>query len=628
MNGILNKCMEIRCAEEQLLNAYKDRKFGGTVHTCLGQEMCPSVLSDFVPEDTLVVSNHRGHGHYLAHTYDYKGLFCEFLGREGAPSNGIGGSQHLHSDNFISNGIQGCTAPFAVGVSIDRPVVYYLGDGTFGEGTLYEAFNMSQLVDGNILFVVEDNAISQSTPSKSVLAGTIEDKFRAFGIDCVHLNSAKPLELIEKIKTESRSWFCKKPKALIVKSYRLYSHSKGDDTRSQSKIDSLIDPIKVLCTQLNLNYENVYSDAKKNILKQWSHAENQKELSFVKSLTRIEECSTELQDLKCDKRLNEVINEALDSCLSAGGYFIGEDIKTKWSEQDIPYGGAFGVSMGLSEKHENVISTSISEAGLVGVASGIAYQKRKLVIAEIMFADFSSLIVDQLLNGVDKYLKMFGKKLSIPLVIRIPYGMGRGYGPTHSQSPFEIFSSLTESVTISYNPLISYKNILENVSKTGKPVLLFESKVSYGDRLRNWDLLIDDYNVKEIKGVISSSYLLNNSNSPKINIITHGSYTKNILEYIKEYHFDVNILIVSELYNENSYVKYLDPMLPMLIIEESNSNFGALKVSITDELLKIKYEGKVVCNSIVNNIPANQSWEKELMLNEDDIEKLFNEALK
>lgn len=73
--------------------------------------------------------------------------------------------------------------------------------------------------------------------------------------------------------------------------------------------------------------------------------------------------------------------------------------------------------------------------------------QKKLSIAEIMFADFSTLTVDQLYNGVDKYLKMFGTKLNVPLVVRLPYGMGRGYGPTHSQAPFEIFSGLAVSAS-------------------------------------------------------------------------------------------------------------------------------------------------------------------------------------
>ena len=150
--------------------------------------------------------------------------------------------------------------------------------------------------------------------------------------------------------------------------------------------------------------------------------------------------------------VNEHIRDAIDQSLCDEALFIGEDIVTKWSDKDPPYGGAFGVSLNLSEKNKNVVGSSISEAGLVGVAAGYSFASQRLAIAEIMFANFSSLIVDQVFNGFDKFRKMFGCDFPIPLAIRLPYGMGRGYGPTHSQTPLELFSSLSETVILSYTP--------------------------------------------------------------------------------------------------------------------------------------------------------------------------------
>ncbi len=98
------KALKIRAAEEQLLIGYKNRDFGGTVHTCIGQELLPAMISELFGVNNFILSNHRGHGHYIAHTDDLESLFWEFLAKEGAPSKGIGGSQHLYYKNFLSNG--------------------------------------------------------------------------------------------------------------------------------------------------------------------------------------------------------------------------------------------------------------------------------------------------------------------------------------------------------------------------------------------------------------------------------------------------------------------------------------------------------------------------------------------
>ena len=64
------------------------------MHTAIGQEIIPAIISEAL-KNTYVISNHRGHGHFIAHTGNIEGLFAEFLSRAGAVSAGLGGSQHL-----------------------------------------------------------------------------------------------------------------------------------------------------------------------------------------------------------------------------------------------------------------------------------------------------------------------------------------------------------------------------------------------------------------------------------------------------------------------------------------------------------------------------------------------------
>lgn len=238
----------IRRFEEELLRLYADGHLGGTTHTCLGQEYIPVALAPLLTGD-FVFSNHRGHGHYLAHCADPDGLLAELLGREGGVCRGRGGSQHLRRDRFLSTGVQGESLPAAVGVGLhlnrtgqDAIVVAYIGDGTWGEGAVYEALNMAQLWRVPLLVVVEHNRIAQSTPTTAQLAGTIGGRAAGFGItfsesDSLDVNEVRAAAAphIERVRAT------RQPHVLLQHTVRLGPHSKGDDSRPAGEIRRLRD---------------------------------------------------------------------------------------------------------------------------------------------------------------------------------------------------------------------------------------------------------------------------------------------------------------------------------------------------------------------------------------------------
>jgi TPP-dependent pyruvate/acetoin dehydrogenase alpha subunit len=96
----------IRRTEETLLDLYSQGLLFGTVHTCIGQEtVALGVTAALDRQKDVIWSNHRGHGHYLAYSDDVEGLVAEVMGRSTGVCGGIGGSQHLHRDNFYTNGV-------------------------------------------------------------------------------------------------------------------------------------------------------------------------------------------------------------------------------------------------------------------------------------------------------------------------------------------------------------------------------------------------------------------------------------------------------------------------------------------------------------------------------------------
>lgn len=236
----------IRRFEETLLDMFSKGLLVGTTHTCIGQEAdAVGVIEHLRPGLDQVVSNHRCHGHYIAFTGDVAGLAAEVMGRSGGTCSGRGGSQHLCRDGFYTNGVQGSIVPLATGIALAERergagavTTVFIGDGTLGQGAVYECLNMASLWNLPLLIVVENNRYAQTTPVELAVAGSVPDRARAFGVHAVHLETtdveevhAAAGELVDGVRAG-------RPAALVIDTYRLRAHSKGDDVRDPSEVDA------------------------------------------------------------------------------------------------------------------------------------------------------------------------------------------------------------------------------------------------------------------------------------------------------------------------------------------------------------------------------------------------------
>lgn len=171
----------------------------------------------------------------------------------------------------------------------------------------------------------------------------------------------------------------------------------------------------------------------------------------------------------------EALNTALHRAMSADSrvFLLGEDVLD-------PYGGAFKVTRGLSSAFpERVLTTPISEAGITGVAAGMALRGLRPVV-EIMFGDFVTLIADQVINHIAKFRWMYNDQVSLPMVIRTPMGGRRGYGPTHSQSLEKLFLGIPGLTILAPNNLTDPGRLLSEAILTSQdPVLFIENKLLY-----------------------------------------------------------------------------------------------------------------------------------------------------
>ena len=190
----------IRRTEEMLLQLFTQGLLSGTTHTCIGQELCQmAVVRALSDPGDVVLSNHRNHGHFLTYSGAFVGLLAEIMGREAGVCGGIGGSQHLAFRNFHSNGVQGGMTAIGVGHGLamkrrnSRSIVAtIIGDGTLGQGLLYESLNLASVWKLPVLFVVENNGIAQTTPTVETIGGAIEARGAAFGLKTWRLDDSSP----------------------------------------------------------------------------------------------------------------------------------------------------------------------------------------------------------------------------------------------------------------------------------------------------------------------------------------------------------------------------------------------------------------------------------------------------
>ena len=154
-------------------------------------------------------------------------------------------------------------------------------------------------------------------------------------------------------------------------------------------------------------------------------------------------------------------------------FLMGEDIGV--------YGGSFGVSRGLITEFgpARIRDTPISEQALTGIAIGAAVAGQRPVI-EIMFMDFITLAVDQLVNMAAKLYPIYGR--TCPLVIRTPPGGGRGYGATHSQSLERLFTGIPGIKIAAPSNATDASCLLQTAIRDNNPVLFLEHKLLYPQR--------------------------------------------------------------------------------------------------------------------------------------------------
>lgn len=553
--------IKIRAFEELILDLFGRNKLSGTTHTYIGEEATAAAFMNYIKEEDTVFSNHRCHGHYLAYGGPAKLLLAEIMSKESGLCQGRGGSQHIHFKNFYTNGIQGGIVPNAVGVALANKyqgkqanTAVFLGDGTLGQGVVYEAFNIASVYSAPVVFIIEDNQYAMSTKRTDVIAGEIKNRIEGFDIKSFEIESTD----VDQLNQFFRDVFSyidrtRKPVCAIVHNYRLGAHSKGDDTRNPAEVaeHQQFDPVTLVYQKIGKkNGERIYQEFRGELDRYVEELDKEKSIVLTPpTQTAYNGIGNSFLPTE-EKRYVEGIRTAFENQLKLHPKIVimGEDVRE-------PYGGPFKATKGLSLKFDKqIINMPISEACMVGVAVGMSMNNMWPVV-EMMFGDFITLGFDQLLNHASKYAWIYGDNVKNPLMIRVPSGAKRGYGPTHSQSLEKYLIGIPCIKVLALSPIIDPPKIYEAVFESiNEPIIIIENKKLYGQK--TWKVeknKYKDFIVKEINnyGFPTVILSLDPDNKPDYYAVTYGGMAEDSLnaaiELMMKEEIQIDIVVLTQL---------------------------------------------------------------------------------
>lgn len=646
INDFYKEMYRIRRFEETLLQLFSENKVKGTTHTGIGQEANAVAVMNHIQNEDYVFSNHRCHGQFIAYSGDMKSLLAEIMGKQSGMCKGRGGSQHICYRHFYTNGVQGGIVPNATGRALSSKlkgeptsvVVVFLGDGTLGQGVVYESFNLAALYEAPVLYVIEDNGYAMSTKVREGVAGSMTARAESFGIKTQEIMSNDVSILNESMrKAFEYVRTTRKPFCQVIHTYRLGPHSKGDDFRDPVEIKewSKMDPLKIAESRIN---SNIIIKIKKEV-----EAEIQEAVAAAESET-INISEDVYHERWNDEEIGSLLNHEYIRCVESLNLglrdsmrqfdniiLLGEDIRD-------PYGGAFKVTKGLTaEFSDRILNTPISEAGIMGMAIGLAMGGIKPVV-EIMFGDFVTLCFDQLLNHATKFNWMYAGQVQVPVFLRMPMGGGRGYGATHSQSLEKYLAGIPNlrilALSRIHNAELLIFKVLKNINS---PTVLIENKKMYSERQYvEENGKINIFYVKE-KGDLFPVYELtiDREETADAVIITYGGSVEIAMEAARELMMQdellVNIIVHTQIspVDTGTMVEYIGNCVNIVSLEEGTlrNGWGAEIIAQLAERLKGRRYARIAALDCA--IPCSEELEKNVLPGKnkivEEIRRIVNE---
>jgi len=237
----------IRRFEEKAGQLYGMGLIGGFCHLYIGQEAVVVGLEAAAKPGDKRITSYRDHGHMLACGMDPKGVMAELTGRASGYSGGKGGSMHMFSKEkhfYGGHGIVGAQVPLGAGLAFadkylgnDNVTFAYFGDGAANQGQVYETYNMAELWNLPVVFVIENNQYAMGTSMKrSTKSPSLWQRGAAYGIKGEAVDGMDVLAV--KAAADKAVAVCRAgqgPYILEMMTYRYRGHSMSDPAKYRTR---------------------------------------------------------------------------------------------------------------------------------------------------------------------------------------------------------------------------------------------------------------------------------------------------------------------------------------------------------------------------------------------------------
>jgi 2-oxoisovalerate dehydrogenase E1 component len=423
-----------------------------------------------------------------------------------------------------------------------RVVLSFFGDGSTNCGSFHESMNMASTLKVPLVAIIENNLYGMSVPfSGSEVDGTlrasnIEDiaqRAAAYDVPAMIVDGQDALAVflavgsaVERARNDCRMTI------IEAKTYRWYGHSRSDPrayrTKAEEKAWHQRDPITVLsekllseklCTPEELDqikdkaFATIETATKFGLDSPWPNPadvakdvyveetypaeliESEKNTAAkVMEATAAFEAALVSSTAKTKKEATEQAKAVIKSQFGMDVMTIGQAVSAAQAEEmrrdervfvmgeDVGlYGGAYQATRGLLAEFgtERVIDTAISEAAIAGAAVGAALRGMRPV-AEIMYVDFTTIAMDQLVHVGAYNRYMFGGKAKVPMVLRTEGGVGRCIAAHHSESLEAWLMHPPGLYVVMPSTPYDAKGLLKAAIRSDNPVVFIEHKATYG----------------------------------------------------------------------------------------------------------------------------------------------------
>jgi 2-oxoisovalerate dehydrogenase E1 component len=496
---LLRTMWRIRLFEERAGQLKRTDEVYGLIHLSVGQEAVAAGVCEQLRDDDSVYSGHRAHGHALAKGAPMDRVMAELMGRADGLCHGVGGSMHLvDAEHGLmgATGVVGGNIPIALGTALanrldggDQATVVFFGDGAVQAGHFNETLNLATLWGLPLILVCENNGFAEFTPrSAHTNVERVSDVVAPYELtrETVDGNDLGAVweafgGFLETVRKGEG------PLLLECLTHRLRGHYEGDPAQYREALADeewqQKDPI--------LRFQRAAAEAgwfdeeraaeveaesreAVEVAVEFGRQSPFPEPKIAEGLVYAPAAATpDLSLVGGETTFVKAVNATLAEAMRAdeGVLVIGEDVAE---------GGPYTVTAGLAEEFgtERVLNTPISEAAICGVAIGAA-QSGKRPVLEIMFIDFLTLALDQLVNAAAKAHFMSGGQLQVPMVLRTQGGAGTRGAAQHSQSLEAWLTHIPGLKVLMPSGAADAAGLLATAIADPNPVVFIENKTLY-----------------------------------------------------------------------------------------------------------------------------------------------------